>query len=178
MARLFVALRPPRTVRDTLLSAQGGVEGARWQDDDQLHLTLRFVGEVDRQTGDDLLVALSAIMCAPFVLEAKGSGHFEKRGRANALWAGLAPSLGLAALQRKVEHACRAAGLQPEPRTFVPHITLARLGRGSRGAGDWLVRHGDLAAPSWPVRAFRLYESVLHPDGTRYTPIAEWPLLS
>ena len=48
MHRLFVALRPPAVVRQQLLAAMQGVPGARWQDDDQLHLTVRFVGDVDR----------------------------------------------------------------------------------------------------------------------------------
>ncbi|WP_120715938.1 RNA 2',3'-cyclic phosphodiesterase [Tsuneonella amylolytica] len=176
MRRLFVALRPPEPVREALLSVAGGVEGARWQSDDQLHLTLRFAGDVSRRGEDDLIESLSKIEHEPFPLQVRGVGHFEKRGRANGLWAAFAPSPSLASLQRKVERACRGMGLAAEPRTFVPHVTLARLGGRAIGGGEWLARHGDFVVPEWLVEDFRLYESTLHPDGSRYTPIAGWSL--
>lgn len=176
MARLFVSLRPPAPVRDALLDAEGGVEGARWQADDQLHLTLRFVGELDRRGEADLVAALGGVIAAPFSLAVRGVGHFERRGRPHALWAALAPSAELDLLQRRVERACRAAGLPGEPRKFVAHITLARLGSGAAGAGEWLARHGALAAPEWPVESFMLCESRLGSGGSVYQPLAEWPL--
>lgn len=176
MHRLFVALRPPPPVRDALLAVQGGVERARWQDEDQLHLTLRFVGEVDRHRAEDLADALAAVASPGFALTVRGVGHFERKGRPSALWAALAPAPGLERLVRKVEGACRAAGLPAETRRFTPHVTLARLSGGAVGAGEWLARHGDLAAPAWPVGAFRLYESQLGSGGSAYASLAEWPL--
>lgn len=176
MHRLFVALRPPAEVREALLAAMGGVERARWQSDDQLHLTLRFVGEVDRRAADDLVAALSSVLAPAFDLSIRGVGHFEKKGRPKALWAALAPSPALETLQRRIERACRAAGLPAEARKFVPHVTLARLGGASLGAGEWTARHGNLSAPAWPVRSFRLYESTLGSGGSAYEPLAEWPL--
>ena len=65
MHRLFVALRPPPAIRARLLAAMGGVPGARWQDDDQLHLTLRFIGEVDRPVAEDIAAALGTIHAPP-----------------------------------------------------------------------------------------------------------------
>jgi RNA 2',3'-cyclic 3'-phosphodiesterase len=176
MARLFVSLRPPPEVRDALLAAQGGVEGARWQDEDQLHLTLRFVGEADPRMADDLASALSAISAPAFTLSLRGAGHFEKRGRTHTLWAGIAANPDLDHLQRKVERACQAAGFPPEPRKFAPHVTLARMRGSGPGIGEWVARHGALAAPPWRVAAFRLYESELGSGGSIYTPLAEWPL--
>lgn len=176
MVRLFASLRPPRAVRDALIDAQGGVEGARWQDEEQLHLTLRFVGEIGPHTAEDLTDALSAVSAPGFTLALRGVGHFERRGRPHTLWAGVAPSAPLAALQRKVERACQAAGLDPEPRKFAPHVTLARLGGSAGPIGDWLARNGALSAPAWPVASFRLYESRLGAGGSVYVPLAEWPL--
>lgn len=176
MPRLFVSLRPPPPVRAALLAAQGGVEGARWQSDDQLHLTLRFVGAVDPRTADDLVSALGAVHARGFALALRGVGHFERKGRAHTLWAGIAPSPALEHLQRKVERACQAAGLASEPRKFAPHVTLARLSGAAVGVGEWLARHGALAPPDWPVVSFRLYESTLGGGGSLYTPVAEWPL--
>ncbi|MCT2559096.1 RNA 2',3'-cyclic phosphodiesterase [Tsuneonella sp. YG55] len=176
MTRLFVALRPPPPVRAALLAAQGGVERARWQSDEQLHLTLRFVGEVDRRTAEDLVTALDGVSAPSFTLEVRGVGHFEKKGRASALWAAVAPNPALEVLERRVERACRAAGIAPETRRFIPHVTLARLGGGAVGAGDWLSANGSLVAPAWPVAAFRLYESRMGRGGSAYLPLAEWTL--
>ena len=66
--RLFIAIRPPAVVRDALIDTMEALDGARWQDDDQLHLTLRFVGEVERAVANDLAAALEAISMPPFGL--------------------------------------------------------------------------------------------------------------
>lgn len=163
-------------MRAALLTATGGVERARWQDDGQLHLTLRFVGEVDRHVAADLVAALDEVTAPCFGLTVRGVGHFEKKGKPTALWAALASCPALDVLERRVERACRAAGLPPETRKFVPHVTLARLSGQSVGTGAWLAQHGDLAAPRWPVTAFRLYESRMGHGGSTYSSLAEWPL--
>ena len=74
MHRLFVAIRPPAAIRAILLGAMGGISGARWQDEDQLHLTLRFIGEVDRHRADDVHAALGAVHQAPFEIALSGIG--------------------------------------------------------------------------------------------------------
>src|SRR3546814_1414167 len=74
MHRLFVAIRPPSAIRKALLSIMGGVEGARWQSDDQLHLTLRFIGEVDRHRADDIAAALATVSGAPFTIRLSAAG--------------------------------------------------------------------------------------------------------
>lgn len=176
MHRLFVALRPPLPVRAALLAAAGGVERARWQDDGQLHLTLRFVGEVDRHAAADLVAALDEVTAPRFDLTVCGVGHFEKKGKPTALWAAICSCPALEMLARRIERAARTAGLPAETRKFVPHVTLARLGVQSVGAGEWLAQHGGLAAPRWPVDAFRLYESRMGHGGSSYTSLAEWPL--
>ena len=176
MTRLFVALRPPAAVRGVLLDAMGGVERARWQDDEQLHLTLRFAGEIDARLADDLAATLGQVDAAPFDLRVLGVGHFERKGRPTALWAGLASSADLAVLQHKIERACQRAGLEPEHRKFTPHITLARLNNSAGAVGGWLAAHGALTAPPWRVDEFRLYESVLTPAGSAYEPVVSYRL--
>src|SRR5437870_1162136 len=125
MHRLFVAFRPPEPVRDLLIDAMDDSPDFRWQDEEQLHLTLRFVGEVDRPIAEDLAAALSRIRAEPFSLRVKDVGRFEQRS-AGALWAGVEPKEPVAALAAKVERACVDVGLDPEHRAFHPHITLAR----------------------------------------------------
>jgi 2'-5' RNA ligase len=173
--RLFVALAPPAAIREALLDAQEGLVGARWQDADSLHLTLRFVGEVDRHLLADLELALAQVAFAPFTLALAGVGHFEGKGRAKAVWAGVEPSAELDLLQYRVEMACRRAGLPAETRRFVPHVTLARLGSGGGPVGDWLARNGRLHLPSWPVAHMALFESDLTPHGPIYSELVRFP---
>jgi len=85
--RLFVAIRPPAPVRDALIDAMEGVEGARWQDEAALHLTLRFVGEVETPGANDLAGQLSRIAWPPFELRVAGVGAFERKGSPHAIWA-------------------------------------------------------------------------------------------
>ncbi|MBD3730908.1 MAG: RNA 2',3'-cyclic phosphodiesterase [Sphingomonadales bacterium] len=168
MQRIFVAIRPPAAVRATLLAAMGGIEGARWQDEEQLHLTLRFCGESEAWRTDELHARLAALAFAPFPLALRGVGHFEKQGRVHTLWAGLAPSEPLTALQAKVERACQAAGYAPEGRRFAPHITLARGNQRPAAVAGWIADHALLAGAPWQVDGFALYESQLSLGGARY----------
>src|SRR3982750_1462011 len=97
MHRLFVAIRPPEDIRDLLIDAMDDSPEFRWQDEEQLHLTLRFVGEVDRPLAEDLALALTQIRAAAFEIRIRGTGRFEQRN-SGALWAGLEPRAPLAAL--------------------------------------------------------------------------------
>ncbi len=175
MKRLFVALRPPETVCDSLLDTMEGLAGARWQDADNLHITLRFIGEVDRHLFADLSAALESVPFRPFQIRLSGVGHFEGKHRPNAIWARVEPSPELADLQHSVEMACRRAGLEPETRKFVPHVTLARLNSGSEPIEGWLAAHGDLALGPWRAEGFSLYESNLTPQGALYDEITQFP---
>ncbi len=174
--RLFAAIRPPAAVIDALLDLEGDIAGARWQDESQLHLTLRFFGEIEPRAADDLDAALVQVRAAPFALALRGVGHFETKGRAHSLWAGLAPSGALLALQRQVEGAARRAGLTPESRKFAPHVTLARLSRSSGPVLPFLQAHGALRGEPWPIEAFDLMESTLTPAGAEYETVRRYRL--
>jgi len=168
MHRLFVALRPPEPIRDFLLDAMDDSADFRWQDDEQLHVTLRFVGEVERPVADDLADALGRIRSEKLDLRIAGVGRFEQRS-AGALWAGVEPKAPLAALAAKVERVCQSVGLEPERRTFHPHITLARWnGRRTREVQDFLERRASLASPPFGVDCFILFESRLSRHGAHY----------
>src|SRR3546814_11542892 len=101
MHRLFVALRPPPDIRALLIAAMGGVRAARWQNDEQLHLTLRFIGEVDRPIAEDVVAALGRVHAPPITAAIAPVGPFEKRGRPDANRAVVAPGEPLAALPAK-----------------------------------------------------------------------------
>lgn len=174
--RLFAAIRPPASVIDALLDLEGHVEGARWQDEEQLHLTLRFFGEIESEPAEELAAALASVTAPPFALALRGVGHFESKRRPHALWAGLAPSDALASLQHKVENAARRAGLPPEGRRFMPHITLARLNASSGLVLPFLQAHATLTSEPWAVEAFDLIESTLTPAGARYETVRRYRL--
>lgn len=176
MHRLFVAVRPPSAVRDILLDLMEGVPAARWVDDEQLHLTLRFIGEVDRHQAADIDAALAAVRHPPFDLALAGLGAFERRGEARILWAGVAPHDALHGLHKKIDHALVRTGLEPERRAFHPHITVARFGRGAPDLRPLLEQAGTLSGASFPVEDFRLYESDLSPQGAVYTVAGRYSL--
>jgi 2'-5' RNA ligase len=169
MHRLFVAIRPPAPVRARLLGLMGGVAGARWQSDEQLHLTLRFIGEVDRHLAHDVDAALSGVHHPAFEIALNGLGAFERRGEPVALWAGLAPQDPLHALHKKVDQALVRVGVEPDRRAYLPHITIARLPRGAGPVGSLVEQSGGAASPPFEVEEFCLYESRLAPDGPVYT---------
>ena len=178
MHRLFVAIRPPELIRDLLIDAMDDSADFRWQDEEQLHITLRFVGEVEKPLAVDLADALSRIRADPFQLRIKGVGRFEQRS-GGALWAGVEPKEPLAALAAKVERICQGIGLDPERRAYHPHITLARWkGRRTRELADYLDRERALVSEPWDVDDFALFESRLSKHGAHYEEVAQYGLSS
>ncbi|MEO6114378.1 MAG: RNA 2',3'-cyclic phosphodiesterase [Sphingomicrobium sp.] len=174
MPRLFVAIRPPEEVSNLLLDAMDGVPGLRWLDDGQLHLTLRFVGGVERPLAEDLAVALGRVRFERFQIRIAGVGRFDHR-RGGALWAGVEPRAPLAALAAKVERMCVGVDLLPERRAFHPHITLARWSRGVPASlNRFLARHAALRSDEFMVSKFTLYESRLGRAGAHYEAVAEY----
>ncbi|WP_176590388.1 RNA 2',3'-cyclic phosphodiesterase [Sphingobium sp. EM0848] len=168
MHRLFIAIRPPAEVRAGLLTLMHGIMGARWQSDDQLHLTLRFVGEVDRHQANDLADALGKVRFSPFEIALSGVGCFDRKGHVHTLWAGVQPRDPLAQLHRKADRACIQAGLSPDDRSYFPHVTLARFGRAVGSMDAFMARHAGLASPSFTVEDFALFESHLSQAGSTY----------
>lgn len=174
--RLFVALRPPFAIRERLIAAMHGISGARWQDDEQLHLTLRFIGEVDRHRAEDIAAALGSLHAPAIAARIAGVSLFEHKGQPHMVWAGVEPVEPLAALHRKVDQLLRRVGLAPETRAFVPHITMARLNRGSGPVAAFLALNSDLASPPFTFGHVTLYESEMGHGGSRYHPVARYPL--
>jgi len=176
MHRLFVAIRPPAPIRQLLLAAMGGISGARWQSDDQLHLTLRFIGKVDRHLAGDVHAALGGVHHPPFALGVNGIGCFDRRGFPDAVWAGVTPHDEVKALHRKVDAALLRVGVQPDERAFLPHITIARLNRNAGSIGNLLEDAGGLTSPPFTVNHFGLFESTLTADAAVYSLIGRYSL--
>ncbi|WP_445193507.1 RNA 2',3'-cyclic phosphodiesterase [Sphingomonas sp. Tas61C01] len=179
MIRLFVALRPPPPIRARLLAAMGDIGAARWQEDAQLHVTLRFIGAVERPVAEDVAAALAGLYADAPTASLAGVGRFAHRGRTDTLWAALAPHDALQALHRKVDHACVRAGLEPERRAYIPHVTLARMPRAAGAELEverWLATNAGLASEPFALPHLVLYESILGRDGAVYEPVMRWQL--
>lgn len=126
MPRLFTALEIPRHVALSLSLLRGGLPGARWIDVENYHLTLRFIGDVDGRTADEIVDRLDRIDREEFQISLTGIGSFGSK-KPHSIWAGVSPSPELQALQGDIDRICRRVGLAPDPRKFMPHVTLARL---------------------------------------------------
>lgn len=174
MHRLFIGLRPPPAIRDRLIDMMEGIAAARWQDDEQLHVTIRFIGTVDRQQAEDVASAIEALHAPAPAVRLDGVGTFAKKGVVHTLFSGLAPANPLAALHRKVDQALARVGIEPEHRAFKPHLTLARFSRATRPDAEldrFLADHAALSSPVFTLAHLTLFESHLAPDGARYTPV-------
>ena len=176
MIRLFVGLRLPAPIRDQLLALGGGIPGARWQDEEQLHITLRFIGDVDERAAEDAALALSAVHWPPVEIAVEGVGTFDKRGRIHTVWAGIRPREALSGLHRKIDQALVRAGQEPERRAYLPHITLARLNRGAGTTDRFLEAHAGLASTPFAVEHFLLFESSLGGEGAVYEVVERYSL--
>jgi 2'-5' RNA ligase len=177
MHRLFVAIDFPEPVRRELALLCFGLPDARWVPPEQLHLTVRFIGEVEGSVLLDVRDALGDVRAAPFDLRLRGMGHFPPRGRPSVLWAGVDGGDGLRVLHDRVEAAVTRAGLPPEARNFAPHVTMARLkGTHPRRVADYLTEHALFSVGPFAVESFHLYSSVLGPKGAAHTLEASYPL--
>lgn len=176
MHRLFVAIRPPEEVRDLLIDAMEDSPALRWVGDEQLHLTLRFIGEVETPVANDIASALAGLRSPKFDLRVNGLGAFSQRN-GGALWAAVEPREPVATLAAKVERLLQQAGLEPEQRAFRAHITLARWNRGSAEAADAFIRRNKgLASAPFEVDRFILFESRLSRHGAHYEEVASYSL--
>jgi RNA 2',3'-cyclic 3'-phosphodiesterase len=126
MPRLFTALEIPRNAAMSLSLLRGGLPGARWIDVENYHITLRFIGDVDGRTADEIVNRLDRIDREEFQISLSGIGAFGSK-KPHSVWAGVSASPELNALQGEIERICQRIGLPPDPRKFTPHVTLARL---------------------------------------------------
>ena len=177
MYRLFVAVDMPEELKSRLADMGFGLPGAKWVPREQIHLTLRFIGEVDGGQLADIRETLAGVGGEPFAMQLKGMGFFPPRGTPRVLWVGVEENEALLGLRNRVEAAVVRAGLQPESRRFSAHVTLARLhntppARLSR----FLAGNGLYESPPFEVKEFCLYESELTPKGAIHHLLESFPL--
>lgn len=176
--RLFIALPVPDPLRRLLTELMRPLNNVRWTREEQLHLTLRFLGDTPVDLIEPLAERLRAIAVEPFLLPLEGIGAFPPKSPPRVLWAGVGSGHPrLHQLRQRIDDALLAAGLDPDLRTFHPHITLGRCIEGSPGATQqWLRMHREFAGPSFRVESFELFASELRPAGALHHLVERFPL--
>lgn len=169
MIRLFAAIALPPEIGKPLQSRQTGLDGAAWRPLEALHITLRFFGDLKETLAEDLAAELAAVRASAFKLELTAVGHFGEAQDIHAVWAGVAENQPLRRLARSCETAARRAGLDPDPRIYRPHVTLAYLRRPDPfSVANWETANNLLHSPPFEVTRFGLYSSHQTRQGSTY----------
>jgi 2'-5' RNA ligase len=183
--RSFIAIELPDEVKFSLAEVQKGLKksGAdiRWVKTDNIHLTLKFLGDVKEENIDGINQALKGACNNHnvFGIEIRDIGTFPARKSPRVLWAGISCQDELIKLQEEIDGAMASLGFAPEKRAFSPHLTIGRF-KSSQGMNSLMkeieaIRHDSFGR--FDVRSIYLIKSDLKPSGAVYTRIKEFPLV-
>lgn len=176
MIRLFTALDLPLEQKHILLSLMSGLPAVRWQTEDQLHLTLRFIGEVEETRAEEIRLLLAEVSFHAFSIRLSGVGNFGSVRKARMVWAGVEGTTNLKALQEKITNVLRRAGIPPDERKYTPHIMLGRIkGNNGQKLQDFLENNRDFSLPRFEVTEFCLVQSYLGRIGAQYRALETYP---
>lgn len=169
--RLFVAIGLPDAITSQLVALNPKPAGVRWLWSEQMHLTLSFFGNVGSPVEEALREKLAAIRFKAFFVPITGIGSFPAKGKPNVIWVGVgAGHPQLFHVYKRVQEAALGAGLEPELRSWHPHITIARCRDISRQTVlPFLKEQRDFDAGLIRVESFALYSSIPGPRGSAYT---------
>lgn len=166
MIRLFVAIDLPEVIRAFLGSMGGAIPGSRPVPPEQIHLTLKFIGEVDTAVLLDIQDALHTVRFPSFKLNLRGVGYFPPRGAPKVLWAGITPDTEVTRLRNRIEKTLADIDIPRGKRKFSPHFTICRLKNSPAvKVAEFLAGNSFLESPEFTVHEFKLYSSVLNKKG-------------
>ena len=176
MPRLFTGLEIPPEVAQSLSLLRGGLPGARWIDQENYHVTMRFIGDVDDDVAHEVASMLERIKRKTFELRLDGVSSFGGK-KPRAVVATVTPSPALMEAQAEQERMMQRIGLEPEGRKYTPHVTLARLREASsRDVADYLAARGYFRTSPFRVSRFVLFSSRASVGGGPYVVEASYPL--
>ena len=177
MLRLFLAVDLPDAVRNEVEGMCTDVNKARWVKPRQLHITLRFMGQLPDDDLETIREKLARVHAPAFELALRGAGVFPGGDRrARVLWLGLNPIAPLAELKRQID-ACLGPDMQNRGQTFSPHLTLARFTeKPDQTLTQFISRHSTYCSAPWEVACFRLYKSTLLQRGAVHEALETYPL--
>ncbi len=183
--RCFVAVKAGEAVRRKLAEVQAALRRAdadvRWVDEENLHLTLKFLGEIEEEEAGRLagLLKEESARWPRMELEYAGVGNFPEHGAPRIVWAGCTGDVArLAGLAGAVERAAEKIGVPREGRPFVAHLTLGRV-KSARNAKRLLAAieaQRRVPVGKDAVAEFVLFRSTLTPEGPVYEPVEAFPL--
>lgn len=170
MHRLFIAIDLPDDLKNTLAKMTSGIDGAKWVKREQMHLTLRFIGDVDDSGLESIKSALQTIQSPTFEMHLEGVGQFPPKGKPRVLWVGLKSPPTLMNLQHQINTSITSLGLPPEDHPFSPHITLARFKAPPHpeSVRQFFAKHAAFKTDPFPVQSFILFSSLLAPQVPTY----------
>jgi RNA 2',3'-cyclic 3'-phosphodiesterase len=180
--RLFVALHISQDIRGAITNLVCELKSLdaswKWTRTENLHVTLRFLGEVSPdklQTVKETLRGVPAEF--PFPLGFASLGFFPNKRRPRVLWVGLDAQPALAKLAHAIEESLAAVGIPREEREFNPHLTLARGKDGiiSPKLNEQIARHEKSSFGEMTATSFHLIESKLKSTGAEYTTLESFP---
>lgn len=176
MPRLFTGLEIPGSVAALLAELRGGLSAVRWVEPENYHVTLRFIGDIDNPAANDVAEALGAVRRPAFLTRIEGLGAFGGR-KPHAVYAALQPAPELVALQADNERAVQRAGLPPEGRKFMPHVTLGRVkGAPASAVATYLEARGGVVTAPFEVARFVLFSARPGQGGGPYVVEEAYPL--
>lgn len=176
MPRLFTALEIPAPIAFSLSLLRGGLPGARWIDPENYHITLRFIGDIDHRTADEVARALARVDRQGFEVSLAGLDALGGR-KPHSIAACVSAGPALKELQAEQERIVQRIGLEPERRKFRPHVTLARIRSANQAeAANYLALRGDFRTAPFPVGRFVLLSSRASKGGGPYIMEEAYPL--
>ena len=178
MIRLFVAIDIPETIRREVEGMGRSIPKARPVPADQLHLTLKFIGEVEGSRLLDIHDALKEIVLPKFFLSLKGVGTFPPRGTPRILWAGVTQADQTTALRNSIERTLARINIPRDKKKYTPHLTLARLKNCPiHQLQQFLAGNAFMQSSEFSVEHFHLYSSQLTSKGALHTIESSYPLI-
>lgn len=180
--RLFIAVEIPESVREKLTSFQGkiGNETAmiKWVETENIHLTLKFLGDVDESRVDSIKESLKSVKLEPFECSVKGFGVFPNEDYIKVMWAGIGPEIPFRKLHEQIDKVLEPFGFEKDSR-FHPHVTIGRVRfvKDKKGLIDAINALKDVEiGHEFKIENFKLKKSTLTPEGPVYEDVAMFNL--
>jgi 2'-5' RNA ligase len=179
MPRLFIAINFKPSIIENIQNICFGVKNARWVSKEQMHLTLRFLGNYEGSQFNDIFDALKQVTITSFSLSPQGVGYFPLRGNPRVLWVGIKHSTELNTLRNSIDKNLSSIGVVHDRKKFHPHITVARMRDKTppQAIIPFLSQNNLFKTESCAVKEFYLYSSTLRQEGAFHQIEETYPLL-
>jgi 2'-5' RNA ligase len=167
MPRLFIAIDFPASVVEQIQNICFGIRDARWTPRNQLHLTMRFIGECHNGLFENIAAELDKISLRGFTVGAQGVGYFPLRGNPRIVWVGVKPDDALSELRTSIDQVLSRLEVQEEKKKFHPHVTVARLRDNT--PPEWIIPfladNNLFKTEEFEIKEFHLFSSILQKQG-------------